>query len=284
VDLFIWLFGPNQQKPNNQINNMTEELKVPTMAEMMASGQQPEFLFWVGCAGSFDDRAKRITKAFVRLLNRANVSFAVLGTEESCNGDPAKRAGNEFLFQMQAMMNIQVLDAYEVKKIVTACPHCFNTLKNEYPELGGNYEVVHHTQLLKSLLDEGRLTIEGGQFKGKRITFHDPCYLGRANNVYEAPRELIRKLDAELVEMKRSRANGLCCGAGGAQMFKDAEPGNKEINIERTQEALELQPKIIAAGCPFCNTMLTDGVKHQEQEQNVKVMDIAELIANAQDL
>jgi heterodisulfide reductase subunit D len=284
VDLFIWLFGPNQQKPNNQINNMTEELKVPTMAEMMASGQQPEFLFWVGCAGSFDDRAKRITKAFVRLLNRANVSFAVLGTEESCNGDPAKRAGNEFLFQMQAMMNIQVLDAYEVKKIVTACPHCFNTLKNEYPELGGNYEVVHHTQLLKSLLDEGRLTIEGGQFKGKRITFHDPCYLGRANNVYEAPRELIRKLDAELVEMKRSRANGLCCGAGGAQMFKDAEPGNKEINIERTQEALELQPNIIAAGCPFCNTMLTDGVKHQEQEQNVKVMDIAELIANAQDL
>lgn len=263
---------------------MTEELKVPTMAEMMASGQQPEFLFWVGCAGSFDDRAKKITKAFVRLLNRAGVSFAVLGTEESCNGDPAKRAGNEFLFQMQAMMNIQVLDGYGVKKIVTACPHCFNTLANEYPELGGTYEVVHHTQLLKSLLDEGRLSIEGGQFRGKRITFHDPCYLGRANNIYEAPRDLIQKLDAELVEMKRSRANGLCCGAGGAQMFKDAEPGNKEINIERTEEALGLQPQIIAAGCPFCNTMLTDGVKAKEKEADVKVMDIGELIANAQDL
>ncbi len=264
--------------------NMSESLIVPTMAEMMAQGKQPEVLFWVGCAGSFDDRAKKITKAFVRILNRANVSFAVLGTEESCTGDPAKRAGNEFLFQMQAMMNIEVLNAYEAKKIVTACPHCFNTLKNEYPELGGKYEVVHHTEFLKSLLDDGRLTIEGGQFKGKRITFHDPCYLGRANNIYEAPRVLIEKLDAALVEMKRSRANGLCCGAGGAQMFKDAEPGKKEINIERTEDALETAPEIIAAGCPFCNTMLTDGVKNKEKEGTVKVMDIAELIANAQDL
>ncbi len=264
--------------------NMSESLIVPTMAEMMAQGKQPEVLFWVGCAGSFDDRAKKITKAFVRILNRANVSFAVLGTEESCTGDPAKRAGNEFLFQMQAMMNIEVLNAYEAKKIVTACPHCFNTLKNEYPELGGKYEVVHHTEFLKSLLDDGRLTIEGGQFKGKRITFHDPCYLGRANNIYEAPRVLIEKLDAALVEMKRSRANGLCCGAGGAQMFKDAEPGKKEINIERIEDALETAPEIIAAGCPFCNTMLTDGVKNKEKEGTVKVMDIAELIANAQDL
>jgi len=264
--------------------NMSESLIVPTMAEMMAQGKQPEVLFWVGCAGSFDDRAKKITKAFVRILNRANVSFAVLGTEESCTGDPAKRAGNEFLFQMQAMMNIEVLNAYEAKKIVTACPHCFNTLKNEYPELGGKYEVVHHTEFLKSLLDDGRLTIEGGQFKGKKITFHDPCYLGRANNIYEAPRALIEKLDAALVEMKRSRANGLCCGAGGAQMFKDAEPGKKEINIERTENALETAPEIIAAGCPFCNTMLTDGVKNKEKEGTVKVMDIAELIANAQDL
>ncbi len=264
--------------------NMSESLIVPTMAEMMAQGKQPEVLFWVGCAGSFDDRAKKITKAFVRILNRANVSFAVLGTEESCTGDPAKRAGNEFLFQMQAMMNIEVLNAYEAKKIVTACPHCFNTLKNEYPELGGKYEVVHHTEFLKSLLDDGRLTIEGGQFKGKRITFHDPCYLGRANNIYEAPRVLIEKLDAALFEMKRSRANGLCCGAGGAQMFKDAEPGKKEINIERIEDALETAPEIIAAGCPFCNTMLTDGVKNKEKEGTVKVMDIAELIANAQDL
>jgi Fe-S oxidoreductase len=263
---------------------MSEVVNVPTMAEMMAQGKQPEVLFWVGCAGSFDDRAKKITKAFVRILNRANVEFAILGTEESCTGDPAKRAGNEFLFQMQAMMNIEVLNGYEAKKIVTACPHCFNTLKNEYPELGGNYEVIHHTEFLKSLLDTGRLTIEGGQFKGKRITFHDPCYLGRANNIYEAPRDLIQKLDAELVEMKRSRANGLCCGAGGAQMFKDAEPGNKEVNIERTEDALETQPEIIAAGCPFCNTMMTDGVKNKEKEGEVKVMDIAELIANAQDL
>ncbi|GGC85667.1 Fe-S oxidoreductase [Flavobacterium lutivivi] len=263
---------------------MSEVINVPTMAEMMAQGKQPEVLFWVGCAGSFDDRAKKITKAFVRILNRANVDFAVLGTEESCTGDPAKRAGNEFLFQMQAMMNIEVLNAYEAKKIVTACPHCFNTLKNEYPELGGNYEVLHHTEFLKQLLDSGRLSIEGGQFKGKRITFHDPCYLGRANNIYEAPRELIQKLDAELVEMKRSRANGLCCGAGGAQMFKEPENGTKDVNVERTEDALETNPQIIAAGCPFCNTMMTDGVKTKEKESDIKVMDVAELIANAQDL
>ena len=263
---------------------MSDTLIVPTMAEMLAQGKQPEVLFWVGCMGSFDDRAKKITKAFVKILNRSNVSFAVLGAEESCTGDPAKRAGNDFLFQMQAMMNIQTLNAYEAKKIVTACPHCFNTIKNEYPELGGHYEVIHHTEFLKSLLDSGRLSIEGGQFKGKRITFHDPCYLGRANNIYEAPRDLILKLDAELVEMKRSRKNGLCCGAGGAQMFKDAEPGNKEINVERTEEALELKPDIIAAGCPFCNTMLTDGIKVKNKESDVQIMDIAELIANAQDL
>jgi Fe-S oxidoreductase len=263
---------------------MSENLIVPTMAEMMAQGKQPEVLFWVGCAGSFDDRAKKITKAFVKILNRANVSFAVLGTEESCTGDPAKRAGNEFLFQMQAVTNIEVMNAYEVKRIVTACPHCFNTLKNEYPELGGNYEVLHHTEFIKLLLNEGKIAIEGGQFKGKRITFHDPCYLGRANNVYEAPRDLIQKLDAELVEMKRSRANGLCCGAGGAQMFKEPEKGTKDINIERTEDALETKTEIIAAGCPFCNTMLTDGIKHKEKESDVKIYDIAELIANAQDL
>lgn len=263
---------------------MSDVLKVPTMAEFMAEGKQPEVLFWVGCAGSFDDRAKKITKAFVKLLNKANVEFAVLGTEESCTGDPAKRAGNEFLFQMQAVTNIEVLNAYEVKKIVTTCPHCFNTMKNEYPGLGGQYDVVHHTQFLKALLKDGRLTIEGGQFKGKRITFHDPCYLGRANNVYEAPRDLIRKLDAELVEMKSCKSRGLCCGAGGAQMFKDAEKGDKEVNIQRTEQALETQPEIIAAGCPFCNTMMTDGVKAKEKEATIEVMDIAELIANADDL
>ncbi len=251
----------------------------------MAEGRQPEVLFWVGCAGSFDDRAKKITRAFVKILNKVGIEFAVLGTEEGCTGDPAKRAGNEFVFQMQAMMNIEVLNAYEIKTIVTTCPHCFNTLKNEYPSLGGNYEVLHHSQYLQKLINEGKLTIEGNQpFKGRRITFHDPCYLGRGNNVYEAPRTLIEKLDAELVEMKRCRTRGLCCGAGGAQMFKEPEPGNKDINVERTEEALETQPEIIATGCPFCNTMMTDGVKNKNKETEVLVKDLAELIAEAQDL
>lgn len=263
---------------------MSDTLKVPTMAEFMAQGKQPEVLFWVGCAGSFDDRAKKITKAFVKILNKANIDFAVLGAEESCTGDPAKRAGNEFLFQMQAMMNIQVLDGYEIKKIVTTCPHCFNTLKNEYPNLGGNYEVMHHTQFLKDLLNEGRLKVEGGKFKGKRITYHDPCYLGRANNEYEAPRDLLRKLEVELIEMRRCKSEGLCCGAGGAQMFKDAEPGDKEIFVERTEEAIETKPSIIATGCPFCNTMVTDGVKVKEKEGEVEVLDIAEMIINADEL
>ena len=263
---------------------MSEPLKVPTMAEMVARGEAPEVLFWVGCAGSFDSRAQKITRAIAKILRHAGVSFAVLGTEESCTGDPAKRAGNEFLFQMQAMTNIQVLNGYEIKKIVTGCPHCFNIIKNEYPELGGKYEVLHHTELLQQLIDSGKLKVSGGEFKGKKITFHDPCYLGRANDVYEAPRELIIKLDAALTEMKRSRAKGLCCGAGGAQMFKEPEPGNKDINIERTEEALELKPDVIAVGCPFCMTMMTDGIKHFEKEQEVKVMDIAELIANANDL
>jgi len=254
------------------------------MASLFAEGKQPEVLFWVGCAGSFDDRAKKITKAFVKLLNNAGVSFAVLGTEESCSGDPAKRAGNEFLFQMQAMTNIEVMNGYGIKKVVTACPHCFNTLKNEYPGLGGTYEVVHHTQFLKELVAEGKISLQGGTYKGKRITYHDPCYLGRANNIYEAPRELIKKLDAELVEMKNCRSRGLCCGAGGAQMFKDAEKGDKEVNIERTEQAMETRPEIIAAACPFCNTMMTDGVKNKEKEASVAVMDIAELLANVQDL
>ena len=239
----------------------------------------------MGCSGSFDDRAKKITKAVVKILNKCNVKFAVLGTEESCTGDPAKRAGNEFLFQMQAMMNIQVLNGYEIKKIVSACPHCFNTLKNEYPELGGNYEVVHHTQLIQSLINEGRLSVkEGDTFKGKKITFHDPCYLGRANDVYEAPRQMLQKLDAELTEMKRCRSKGLCCGAGGAQMFKEAEKGNKEVNIERTEDALAVKPDIIATGCPFCNTMMTDGVKNFDKENEIEVYDVAELIARAADL
>ena len=260
------------------------QLNVPTMADLMAKGETPDILFWVGCAGSFDDRAKKITKAIVKILNHVNIKFAVLGTEESCTGDPAKRAGNEFLFQMQAMQNIQVLNGYDVKKIVTGCPHCFNTIKNEYPELGGKYEVIHHTQLVQELINSGKLKVEGGEFKGKKITFHDPCYLGRGNGEYEAPRNIIQKLDAELNEMKRSRANGLCCGAGGAQMFKEAEKGNKEVNVERSEEALAMNPDVIAVGCPFCMTMMRDGVKHFEKEDKVQVLDVSEMIAQANDL
>lgn len=251
---------------------------IKTMAEFKAEGKSPEILFWVGCAGSFDDRAKKITKSFASLLQKANIEFAILGQEEGCTGDPAKRAGNEFLFQMQALMNIEVLNSYEIKKIVTACPHCFNTLKNEYPQLGGTYEVLHHTQFLLSLLNEGRIKVKGGIYKGKKITFHDPCYLGRANDVYEAPRELLAQLEVNLLEMKRCKQNGLCCGAGGAQMFKEPEPGTKDINVERTEEALLLNPDIIATGCPFCNTMLTDGLQSKNNNSQIYVKDLAELL------
>jgi Fe-S oxidoreductase len=255
-------------------------INIPTMADMAAKDQQPEILFWVGCAGSFDDRYKRVTLAFVKILNAAGISFAVLGPEESCTGDPAKRAGNEFLFQMQAVQNIETLNGYQIKKIVTACPHCFNIIKNEYPALGGNYEVLHHSTYLQELIDKGKIKIKGGgEFKGQKITFHDSCYLGRANDIYEAPRKVLEALDADLVEMKNCKKNGLCCGAGGAQMFKDAEKGNKEINIKRTEEALATGAKVVASACPFCMTMMSDGVKNKEKEQDVKVLDLAELVA-----
>lgn len=261
------------------------EIKVPTMAQLAAEGKTPDILFWVGCAGSFDERAQKITRAICKILHHAGISYAVLGTEESCTGDPAKRAGNEFLFQMQALMNIQVLNGYHIQKIVTGCPHCFNTLKNEYPELGGNYEVIHHSQLIQQLIDEGKLKAEGGEsFKGKRITYHDPCYLGRANDVYEAPRRALEILDAELVELKRCKSNGLCCGAGGAQMFKEPEPGTRDINMERMDDIQQAQAQIVAAACPFCMTMLTDGVKHSEQEGQIQVLDIAEITARANGL
>ncbi|WP_412560812.1 (Fe-S)-binding protein [Winogradskyella sp. MIT101101] len=260
---------------------MSEELKVPTMAEYMAEGKQPEILFWVGSAGSYDDRAKKITRAFVKILNKANVDFAVLGAEESNTGDVAKRAGNEFLFQMQAMMNIEVLNAYEVKRIVTCDPHSFNCLKNEYPGLGGHYDVVHHTQFIKQLISEGKLTIEGNSYKGKRITFHDPCYLGRGNGEYEAPRDVLKHTNGNILEMKRHKRTGMCCGAGGAQMFKEPEKGDMDVNVLRTEQALETKPDIIATGCPYCNTMMTDGVKAKEKENEVTVLDIAELIANS---
>ncbi len=257
-------------------------MQIPVMAELAANGESPEILFWVGCAGSFDQRAQKITKAFVTILDKLSVKYAILGKEEMCTGDPARRAGNEFMFQMMAYQNIQVLNNYQVKKIVTACPHCFNTLKNEYPELGGHYEVIHHTSYLQQLIDEGKIVMkEGGTYKGRRISYHDSCYLGRSNNIYEAPRKVLEALDAELVEMKRCRSNGLCCGAGGAQMFKEEEKGSVRVNIERTGEALATGATVIAAACPFCNTMLTDGVKNSEKENEVKVMDIAELVAES---
>ncbi|WP_324673751.1 (Fe-S)-binding protein [Hymenobacter sp. GOD-10R] len=284
------------------------------MADLATRGETPEILFWVGCAGAFDDRYKRVTRAFVRILEHVGVNYAVLGMEETCTGDPAKRAGNEFLFQMQAMQNITTFDGYGIKKIVTACPHCFNTIKNEYPALGGNYEVIHHSTFLQQLINEGKVGVAGGgEFKGRRITFHDSCYLGRANNIYEAPREVLAVLDADLVEMKRCKTNGLCCGAGGAQMWKEPEPGKKDINVERTEEALATldgnaaalnklygvesgnegatpapkaseQNSIIAVSCPFCMTMMSDGVKNKERENNVQVFDLAELIATAEGL
>src|SRR6476661_256474 len=284
-------------------------MQISTMAEMLAKGESPEVLFWVGCAGSFDQRAQKITKAFAQILDKVGIKFAILGKEEMCTGDPARRAGNEFLFQMMAYNNIQTLNAYNVKKIVTACPHCFNILKNEYPALGGEYEVIHHTTFLQQLINDGRVKVQGGEsYKGRRITFHDSCYLGRANDIYEAPREVLAALDADLVEMKRSRANGLCCGAGGAQMWKEPEPGRKDINIERAEEALatlsgsgeamenmlgvendrgtptrhDLNGSIIAVSCPFCMTMMSDGVKNKEQESAVQVFDLAELIASAE--
>ncbi len=257
-------------------------MHVPTVGEMAATGQSPEILFWVGCAGSFDQRAQKITKAFVTILDKLGISYAILGKEEMCTGDPVRRAGNEFMFQMMAYQNIQVLNNYGIKKIVTACPHCFNIIKNEYPPLGGQYDVVHHSVFLQQLIDDGKITMkEGGVFKGRRITYHDSCYLGRANNIYEAPRKVLEALDAELVEMKRCRSRGLCCGAGGAQMFKEEEKGTTRINIERSQEAIATGANIIAAACPFCNTMLTDGVKLEEKEENVQVLDIAELIAQS---
>ncbi|MEY3248973.1 MAG: hypothetical protein RL742_1016 [Bacteroidota bacterium] len=256
-------------------------MNVKTMAEYAAAGESPEILFWVGCAGSYDARAQKVTRALCEILEHAGIQYAILGNEERCTGDPARRAGNEFLFQMTAMMNIETLNMYGVQKIVAACPHCFNTLKNEYPALGGHYEVIHHTQLLQDLIQQGRLKMQGGgEFKGKRITYHDSCYLGRSNGVYEAPRAVLETLDADLVEMKRSRANGLCCGAGGAQMWKEDEPGNKRINLERAEEALETNPEAIVANCPFCITMLQDGVTAKERTDDVKVYDLSEMILN----
>ena len=257
-------------------------MQVKTMAEFMAEGKEPEVLFWVGCAGSFDQRAQRITKAFTTILNKVGIDFAILGKEEACTGDPARRSGNEFLFQMMASNNIAVLNGYNIKKIVTTCPHCFNIIKNEYPALGGNYEIVHHTTFLQQLINDGKLVLKGGgEFKGKKITYHDSCYLGRANGIYEAPREVLQALDVELIEMKSCKSNGLCCGAGGAQMWKEEEKGTQRINTKRIEEAMDTGTSIIASNCPFCTTMLSDGLKAKEQEDNMQVLDIAEMVARS---
>lgn len=255
-------------------------MKIPTMAELKALGKEAEVLFFVGCAGSYDQRAQKITIAFATILNKIGVNYAILGKEEICNGDPARRAGNEFIFQMMAYQNIQLFQQYNVKKILTTCPHCFNIFKNEYPALGGHYEVMHHATYLQQLIDEGKIRMaENGAFQGKKITYHDSCYLGRANGIYEAPRKVLEALDIELSEMKRSKSRGFCCGAGGAQVFKEEEPGKVRINTDRAQEALATGAGILASNCPYCMTMLTDGLKANEAEDKMQVLDIAELIA-----
>ncbi|MBK8682742.1 MAG: (Fe-S)-binding protein [Bacteroidetes bacterium] len=276
--MFLHLYHSKKCNVKEGLNN------VPVLAELFAGGESPEILFWVGCAGSFDQRAQQVTGAFVKILNSINIKFAVLGTEEGCTGDPARRAGNEFLYQMLAQNNIAILNGYGIKKIVTTCPHCFNIIKNEYPQLGGNYEVIHHSEFLQQLINEGRLKVQGGAFTGKRITYHDSCYLGRANEIYDAPRQVLQTLDAELMEMRSCKSRGLCCGAGGSQVFKESESGNKEINVARTEQALEIKADIIALPCPYCNIMMTDGVKSFDKEDAVKVFDIAELIAKGNNL
>ena len=253
-------------------------VRIPTMAELRSEGITPEILFWVGCAGSFDARAQKVSQTLAKLLSAAGIEFAILGAEEQCTGDPARRSGNEFLFQSLALQNVRTLNGYGIRKIVTACPHCFNTLKNEYPELGGNYEVLHHSQLIRSLVSEGRLRVKGANYE--RMTYHDSCYLGRMNGVYEVPRELLEMLEVKLVEMARSREGGLCCGAGGAQMFKEDEPGRTRINTERVAEIMETRPAAVVANCPFCITMLTDGLQEKDAGDEIAVYDISELILN----
>lgn len=274
-----WQFSPADRF------NWANGLNIPTMAEKAASGESVDVLFWVGCSGAFDDRYKSVTRSFAQILQQANISFAVLGLEETCTGDPAKRSGNEFLAQMQAMTNIQTLNQYGIQRIVTACPHCFNTIKNEYPALGGTYEVMHHSTFLAKLIEEGKLKInENNPLQGQAITYHDSCYIGRGNGVYEAPRTVIEAFKADLREMKKCRTKGMCCGAGGAQVFKEEEPGTSRVNITRTEQALNTGAGVIAAACPFCIIMMEDGVKQKNKDSDVKVKDLAELIAEANGL
>ncbi len=262
---------------NENINN---QVNVPLMAEVFESGKKPEYLFWVGCAGAFDDRYKKVTRAFAKILAHLQTSYACLGPEETCTGDPARRAGNEMLFQMQALTNIEIFKMYEVDKIITICPHCYNTFKNDYPDLGGQYDVIHHTRFLKEQIEIGKLKVSKDVFRNNTITFHDPCYLGRANNEYESPRFVLNSVSSNLVELKRNKSNGLCCGAGGGQMFKEAEEGDKEVYAERTEEVISSGADIVATACPFCMVMLTDGLKYEDREEEIRNLDIAEIIAS----
>lgn len=256
-----------------------EYIEVPIMSDCFAKGQKPEYLFWVGCLGSFDDRAKKISKAFARLLHYAKIDYAILGKEESCCGDPVRRAGNEMLYQMQALTNIEILKMYEVRKIITFCPHCFNTFKNEYTDYDGKYEVIHSTDFILQLINEGKLKLNTQAIENEKIAFHDPCYLGRANNIYDSPRKLIDMLTDKRIELKRCKSFALCCGAGGAQMFKEAEKGNKEVFIERIEDVIESESKVLATACPYCMVMLTDGIKYKNKEEEISNFDIIELIS-----
>ena len=259
----------------------TSTLNVPVMADLAARGEKPEFLFWVGCAGAFDDRYRKVSRAFAKILSYTGTSYAVLGKEESCTGDPARRAGNEMLYQMQALQNIAVFKSYDIKKIITICPHCYNIFKNDYPDLGGHYEVINYLQFLDKLFRENKIRIENSPCIDSVITFHDPCYLGRANDIYKEPRSILNAISGKVIEMPRNKSFALCCGGGGGQMFKEAEKGTKEVYIERTEEAISTKADIIATACPFCMNMLTDGLKYKNKETEVKNYDIAELIALA---
>ncbi|TFH34283.1 MAG: (Fe-S)-binding protein, partial [Bacteroidia bacterium] len=224
----------------------TRKIEVPVMADLFARGEKPEYLFWVGCAGAFDDRYKKVTRAFAKILTHLEVSFAILGSEETCTGDPARRAGNEMLYQMQAMQNIEIFKTYDVTRIITICPHCYNIFRNEYPDLGGSYEVISYIELIERFIAEGKLNLDSSKLGNVKITYHDPCYLGRANNIYEKPRTILGSISGNLVEMERNRSFALCCGAGGGQMFKEAEKGVREVFIERTEDALKTGADVIA--------------------------------------
>lgn len=274
--------APWQYSPEDRLEWAKDlDVSVPVMADLASAGNKPEYLYWVGCAGAFDDRYKKVARAFVKILDHLKINYAVLGKEETCTGDPARRAGNEMLYQMQALSVIDTLKRYGVEKIITTCPHCYNVFKNEYPDLGGMFEVINYTSFLKEKIKEGKLKLQGDKFDDKVVTYHDPCYLGRANGIYSDPRQVIGSVTSGIKEMERNRSFALCCGAGGGQMFKEAEKGTKDVFIERTEEALDTKADFIVTACPFCMTMMTDGLKYKNREEEIKNFDIAELVAQS---